>query len=505
MTDQNGPSRGRAPSALALMHAVDVRAVDAGAAAAGVSVRALMENAGAGVADAIAQRFSVQPVTVLCGPGANGGDGWVTARRLWRAGWSVRVLASDPQKLSGAAREAADDWAATGGRHEPLPAALPESGLVVDALFGVGLSRPLEGVYAALVGAMAHAPERVIAVDLPSGLDADSGRPVGEVCGRAGLSVTFVRKKPAHVLFPGRSFCGDVVVIDIDAPAEVIEACALNAWENGPCLWSARYPWPAEDAHKHSRGALRVVSGNAGRTGAARLAARAGLRVGAGLVTVLSPRDAMAENAAQLTAVMLQQLSTTETDLSAASALIVGPALGLGEEHAALLAGYLRFDGRPRCVLDADALTHLARWREALRADDVLTPHLGEFRRLFPGLYEGARSKIEAVRCAAADIGAIVLLKGPDTVVAAPDGRAVVNTTGTPFLATAGAGDVLSGLIGGLMVQGMASFEAAAAGAWLHGRAAERLGPGLVAEDIEAQLPRVLNEIAPARLKRAVD
>jgi ADP-dependent NAD(P)H-hydrate dehydratase / NAD(P)H-hydrate epimerase len=485
-----------------IISVAQMRAIDAASAAAGVATRTLMENAGRAVADAIASRFSPRGTLVLCGPGNNGGDGYVAARALQELGWPVKVGALAPRDaLRGDAADAAAAWK---GETVALDGGAAHAELYVDALFGAGLSRPLEGVAAQLAGALSGDPERVVAVDTPSGLDGDSGKPLGDFCFRAGLTVTFERKKPAHVLMPGRDICGVVDVRGIGAPDAVIAAQNVTLSENDPSLW--RLPWPRPEAHKHARGHVVVASGPATRSGAARLAARGALRVGAGLATVLAPPDALAEHAAQLTAIMLAPLRGAE-DLAKAArdarCLVIGPAFGTEADKRALLDAGLSADRRCAFVLDADALTLMGEsvGQRGLKASDVLTPHVGEFGRLFPGLLQQSRSRIEAAREAARRAGCAVLLKGPDTVIAAPDGRAIVNTSGSPFLATAGSGDVLAGLIGGLIAQGMASFDAAAAGAWLHGRAGEALGPGLVAEDISEILPGLLNLLAPRRLR----
>ncbi|MCX7357090.1 MAG: NAD(P)H-hydrate dehydratase [Alphaproteobacteria bacterium] len=477
----------------------EMRAIDEGSAAAGVSTRVLMENAGRAVAEAIVQRFAQQPTAVLCGPGNNGGDGWVAARALRDMGWPVWVETLVPRDaLKGDALDAANAWR---GETFDLGKNGHRAELYIDALFGAGLSRPLDGEVARLATVLPA--ERVVAVDVPSGINGDDGNPLGSVCFEAALTVTFVRKKPAHVLMPGRAWCGEVVVADIRAPESVVAAQKVTLFENDPALWRA--PWPDADTHKHERGHVMVASGAHTRTGAARLSARSALRAGAGLVTVISPSDALAENAAQLTAIMLRE-ANGEIDFAEAArtaqAMVIGPAFGTSDAHYKLLLAVL--DAKPRCplVLDADAITLLAPLTHGLDARDVMTPHVGEFRRAFPGIWGSAANPIDAARAAAAYARCVVLLKGPSTVIASPDGRAIVNTTGTPFLATAGSGDVLAGLIAGLIAQGTASFEAAATAAWVHGRAGEVFGPGLTADDLPDILPLIFNMLAPAHLKR---
>lgn len=468
-----------------------MHAIDEASARAGISTRALMDNAGRSVAEAVAQRFSARPTAVLCGPGNNGGDGWVAARALKEKGWPVWVETLAPREaLVGDAADAANAW---DGEVRRIGGAI-EGELFIDALFGAGLTRALEGEAARLAQTLPRA--RVLAVDVPSGICGDTGKPLGGLSFHAVLTVTFVRKKPAHVLMPGRALCGEVLVADIGAPESVVAAQAISLWENTPSLWLPRWRWPDAEAHKHARGHAFIASGPAPRTGAARLAARAALRIGAGLVTVLAPRDALAEHAAQLNAIMLGE--ATEMALANAArdggSLVIGPAFGTEPDHQDALMSVLT--AAPRCplVLDADALTLLAPLKRMLDARDVLTPHVGEFKRLFPALLESSPSRIEAVRAAAVRAGCVVLLKGADTVIAAPDGRAAINTTGSPFLATAGSGDVLAGFIGGLLAHGMQSFETAAAAVWLHGKAGEA-GPGLIAEDLPELLPPLLRAL----------
>ena len=486
------------PHRLELISTAEMYAIDAASVAAGVPVSALMGAAGESVAAAIAERFEIAPVLVVCGPGNNGGDGWVAASALKRRGWQVRVLSLAPaEKLSADAAAARAHW------DGPVESVWTPGGaiLFVDAMFGAGLSRPLDGIAAEIARFMAEHRRQVIAVDAPSGLSGDTGKPIGEACAAAALTVTFVRKKPAHLLYPGRDLCGEVALADIGAPERAITEIGVKLWENQPDLWRAHFPWPAANAHKHRRGHVLAASGGQGRSGAARLGARAALRAGAGLVTVLAPGAAMAECAAQLTAIMLRQADAA-ADLVAASGegiLLIGPGFGLDPERVETLLATLRARAGAG-VLDADALTALAGaradWPNLIRAEDVLTPHQGEFERLFPGLLANSASRVEAVRRAALEADCVVLLKGPDTAIAAPDGRAAINPTGSPFLATAGAGDVLAGAIAGLAAQGMPAFEAACAGAWLHGRAGEALGPGLIAEDLSEAFPSILKRLA---------
>jgi hydroxyethylthiazole kinase-like uncharacterized protein yjeF len=472
-----------------ILTTAETSAADAAAIAAGTPATTLMERAGAAVAEAILARFAPQRTVVLCGPGANGGDGYVVARLLAGRGWPVEVQTlGEPTRPDAAA--ARDQWS---GPVAPLAADAGEA-LFVDALFGAGLNRPLDGVALAVAQRLATQPERVVAVDVPSGLQGDTGRSAGPSV-RAGLTVTFHARKPAHVLEPGRSCCGEVVVADIGlGPSE------SRLYENGPDLWGARFPWPAADAHKHARGRLIVVSGDAWSTGAARLAARGGLRIGAGLVTLFSPRDALAVNAAHLEAVMLRGFDTDlelEAGAEQVDAAVVGPAGGVSETTLLNVLALARTGAA--LVIDADAITVFRDDPEELFSvldrDDVLTPHPGEFERLFPGLLAKSQNRVAAARKAAERAGAVVLLKGPDTVVAAPDGRAAVNLNGSRWLATAGAGDVLAGFIGGLIAQGMESFEAACAAAWIHAEAAGNYGPGLIAEDLPGLAPGVLAEL----------
>jgi hydroxyethylthiazole kinase-like uncharacterized protein yjeF len=465
---------------------------DRAAVAAGSPGHLLMERAGLAVADAVRARYSVRPVVVWVGPGNNGGDGYVAARLLRKRGWPVRVEVLEPPRTADA-RYAAGRWK---GETAPLTGAMSRTGAIyIDALFGAGLQRPLEGPAQVLARAASATGAPVVAIDVPSGLSGDTGAPLGEDVFTAALTVTFHRRKIAHVLQPGRSLCGEVVVADIGlrpAPGDLVE--------NVPGVWAEQFPWPTTTMHKHRRGRLVVIGGGLSRTGAARLAARAGLRIGAGLTTIMSPPDALPTYAAALEAVMVQPFEN-DNALTAAvqnsDAAIIGPAAGVGEGTVRNLLALVQTGAA--LVVDADALTSFradpASLFSALDRDDVLTPHEGEFERLFPGLLAAGPTRITAAQEAARRAGAIVLLKGPDTVIAAPDGRTAVNLNGAPWLATAGSGDVLCGFVGGLIAQGMPSFEAACAAVWIHCECATLHGPGLIAEDLPGLAPQVLSRL----------
>ena len=475
----------------------EMTAADRAAVAGGTSVTTLMERAGKGVADAIVARFSIRPVVVLCGPGNNGGDGYVAARYLAEAGWTVTVAGTPRETLTGAAADAAKSCS---GEVSTLSVgALDGAALVVDALFGAGLERPLDPALQALLRAAEASKIPIVAVDLPSGLNGDTGAPL-DYAPQAALTVTFHRKKPAHVIEPGHGLCGEVAVVDIGLAAPI----EPKLFENTPPLWIEQIPWPKTSGHKSQRGWLMVVSGGASSTGAARLSSRGGLRVGAGLVTLLSPPAAVLVNAAHLEAVMLKSIRDADElseIASKAQAVVIGPAAGVGEATRANLLALAKLDAA--LVVDADVFTTFkddtATLFAALMPRDVLTPHPGEFERVFPGLLKASPERISAAREASRRAGAVVLLKGSDTVIAAPDGRAAVNTNSTPWLGTAGSGDVLAGLIGGLLAQGMESFEAACAGAWLHGAAGSAFGPGLISEDLPGLIPQVLSALYTSR------
>jgi hydroxyethylthiazole kinase-like uncharacterized protein yjeF len=474
-----------------ILTVAEMTAADRAAVAGGTPGQVLMERAGTAVADAVAQRFTPGRTLVLAGPGNNGGDAYVAARVLKAKGWDVRVEALAPPRTDDAIAAAAR-W---DGPTAPLAGDFGDAELVIVGLFGAGLDRPLTGEALRLARASERIKGRMVAIDLPSGLSGDTARPVGDAAFHAALTVTFHRRKLGHVLQPGRDFCGEVVVADIGLGAAVV-----SLFENTPELWLAKFPWPATTAYKHSRGRLIVVSGEAWRTGAARLAARGALRIGAGLVTVLSPPDALEINAAHLEAVMLAPFETEqelEEAAGAAEAAVIGPAAGINDSTLANVLALARTGAA--LIIDADALTVFRDDPEelftALDRDDVLTPHPGEFERVFPRLLKSAPNKVEAAREAARRAGAVVLVKGADTVIAAPDGRAAVSLNGSPWLATAGSGDVLAGFIGGLVAQGMDSFEAACAGVWIHAECGAAFGPGLISEDLPDLTPAVLRAL----------
>ncbi len=468
---------------------------------AGTAGLTLMEAAGLAVAEAVHDLLPLGGrVLVMTGPGNNGGDGFVAARLLAESGYEVTVgLLAARDRLKGDAAFAAAAW--TGPSKGLSSGLVNDADIVVDALFGAGLDRPVEGIAAQTIAAVNRSGLPVVAVDLPSGIDGLSGRVLGAAV-KATCSVTFFRLKPGHLLTPGREHGGRRLIVDIGIDAGVLSIIQPKTAWNRPGLWSL--PAPAVDGHKYDRGHAIVVSGPATRTGAARLAARAALRAGAGLVSLASPVEALAVNAAHLTAVMLLPMNGPEglTAILADkrhNAVALGPALGVGEESVVLVEAALASPAA--AVIDADGLTAFAQAPEKLfdaikrrREPVVITPHEGEFARLFPDLAKNG-SKLERARRAAATSGAVVVLKGPDTVVAHPDGPACIADNAPPVLATAGSGDVLTGIVTGLLAQGMPAYDAAAAAVWMHGAAAVTIGRGLIAEDLPEALPAVFAEI----------
>jgi hydroxyethylthiazole kinase-like uncharacterized protein yjeF len=475
------------------------------AIAGGTPGFALMLSAGQAVAQAARDLAEEGPILVVAGRGNNGGDGFVAAAELLARGREVSViLLCERDTLTGDAALAARGWK---GALLPFnPHAIGKPALIIDALFGAGLNRGVKGDPLTMIEAINASGIPVLSVDLPSGINGTTGAVMGAAV-QATETVTFFRRKPGHLLLPGRPHCGRVRLVDIGIDAEVLSEIRPHTFENIPQLWREAFPVPRIDGHKYARGHAVVVSGDMAATGAARLAGRGALRAGAGLVTLASPRDALMVNAAALTAVMVRGIDTIAefTELMADRRLngcVIGPGAGLGQRTrefvlAALKAGC-------SLVLDADALTSFGdapdRLFEAIKASSsqvVLTPHEGEFPRLFSDMSNknSLRSKLERVRIAASRSGAVVLLKGPDTVVASPDGRAAIAANAPPWLATAGSGDVLAGIIGGLLVQNVPAFEAASIGVWMHGEAGSEAGPGLIAEDLPEVLPAVFRRL----------
>ena len=505
----------------ALLTVAQMGRSDAQTVARGTSGMVLMEAAGGAVARAIMQRWALRSVLVLCGPGNNGGDGWVAARHLQDAGWPV-TLASlvPPQDLHGDALQASQAWAGPVQVVSDLTVLremVASSALVIDALFGAGLSRAPDGMVAQVLTMVREAGVPVVAVDVPSGVWGDTGQADGALA--CALTVTFFRLKPAHLLMPARALCGEVMLADIGTHKDVLADGALNTWENVPALWLGAWPSHGMQGHKYDRGHA-VVWGGARMTGAARLAARACARVGAGLTTVCVPESAWGVYATALDSIMVHSVASTNDDggegLASGlatllqdvrhRAVLVGPgaASGLGLDGVRHLSEAALRSGR-QVVLDADAISAwqgdlptLQREIAALGARGVvLTPHDGEFARLFGSSIDAA-DRLMRARQAARASGAVVLLKGADTVVAAPDGRACINRHASPHLATAGSGDVLSGLIVGLLAQGMPAWEAASAAVWMHGDAALHFGPGLIADDLPEAIAGVRRRLAQA-------
>ena len=513
-----------------LLTTEEMAEADRRAVSLGIPSLTLMENAGRAVADEAAKMVAPGArIAVLCGPGNNGGDGFVAARVLKERGYDVRVACLVPvDQLKGNAAVMAKLWTSAVTSFRDVD--FKNIDLVIDAVFGAGLSRPIEpgsdvGTIIQRLEAMAGLP--VLAVDVPSGFNGTTGAGSSATV-RARRTITFFRKKPGHLLLPGRDACGELVVADIGIPGDVIQR--HSTFENSIDLWSSTFPLLRTTAHKYTRGHVVVVSGPALSSGAARLGARGALRIGAGLVTLVGNSAASTINAAHTNAIMVRRVEG-EDELSAflederRNAVLIGPGASVGHETASDVLTVLASNAA--VVLDADALTSFAAEDSAAKAESgsmgflkaarsgarepytlfdaikartapvVLTPHDGEFKRVFGDL---PGSKLDRARAAAKTSGAILVLKGADTVIAHPDGRAAINTNAPPTLATAGSGDVLAGFVTGLLAQKMPMFEAACAAVWLHGECANLFGPGLIAEDLPEILPDVLAELSEQKL-----
>ena len=492
----SGKGKIMTPLRLALLSNEEMTRADEKAAKAGIDSLHLMEQAGRAVADAIIRLYPAQPKTlILCGPGNNGGDGYVVARLLAEAGWEVTTASAvPPEKLKGDAATNRKLWQ---GEDKTLNDWRAEDyGLITDALFGAGLTRAIEGDFKQALQKAGESQRPLIAVDMPSGVSGSTGQVLG-YAPQVTHTITFCRKKPGHLLYPGRALCGEVRLAPIDIPDKVIEEINPHVFENDPALW--QLPKPGAQSHKYKRGYGLIACGPLHQTGAARLAANACLRAGAGIVKIAAPKSAVIVLANHETEVMI--LPCEDDQAFAAllkeprlSAICIGPGLGLNDRaenwlKAALACG-------KNMVLDADALTLLARENLTPPQDTILTPHEGEFERLFPGLLEKSQTRLEAAQTAAQKLKSIIVLKGADTIIAAPDGqgraKARINTSGTPWLASAGSGDVLAGIITSLLAQGMNGFDAASAGVFLHGKAAEAAGPYLIASDLIENLPQTM-------------
>ena len=494
---------------LVLLNCAEMAMADASAISSGIAGIDLMEAAGRVVAETVLERHLPRPVVVLCGPGNNGGDGLVAARHLHAAGWPVQVaLLGDRAAYRGDAAWASQTWK---GPVQPLNGGLLDSNpLIIDALFGAGLGRPIEGIAAQLIDRMNSGALHVVAVDVPSGLHGDSG----EVMGRAPMAectVTFFRAKPGHYSVEGLRRCGVLKIADIGIPKSVLEAIAPRHWRNAPPLWKDSLLLNERGTHKYARGHLTILGG-AVATGAARLAAVAARRAGAGLVSIAAQRIVMAVYQATEPGNLIAEVEEG-SDFARLladerrNAILVGPGSGVNERTRVSVMAALA-TGRS-VVLDADAMTVFSKAPsklfEAIHGPALLTPHEGEFRRLFPDL-AALPGKVERARQAACRSGATVLLKGPDTVIAAPDGRAVTNIHAPASLATAGSGDVLAGIAGGLMAQGLAPLAAGAAAAWLHGDCAFRFErPGMIAEDLIDRIPDALAAVMPGDSRECRD
>lgn len=487
-----------------LLDTASSRELDKRAIAGGIAGTALMEAAGKSVADMLTDYIGTPleaggTIIVLCGPGNNGGDGFVAARYLEEWGYPVSLRCSHlPSELKGDAKKAAGKWR---GEVEPLSTTgFKNASAIVDCLFGTGLARPIEGEMANVVEAMNASETFVLSADLPSGLCANTGRPLG-ACVEAGATVTFNFKKPGHTIVPGRYFCGgngNIHVADIGIPADTLNGEMPTDYENVPSLWGQSFPFSGPQTHKYGRGHMLVLGGKEPTLGASRLASLAGLRVGAGLVTLAAPTETYAVQASALMDVMVRRFDSAFGFMGIVNdprirSVLVGPGAGRGEKTVDLVK---QVGAKNKSlVLDADALASLVGRvdliKELKSPEVVLTPHEGEFAKLFPNI-SFTEDRLEAVKNAAKETNAVVVLKGVSTIVAAPDGRASVATNAPSWLSVGGTGDVLSGMICGLMTQGMPAFEAASAGVWVHGEAGMSAGRGLLASDLLQVIPKVL-------------
>jgi hydroxyethylthiazole kinase-like uncharacterized protein yjeF len=469
----------------------------------GTPALTLMENAGRGVTEEVVRRFARgSKVSVLCGPGNNGGDGFVCARSLRERGYQVRLaLLCKLEELGPDAREMARRW---DEQIEPMvPRAIEGAEVIVDAILGSGLKGPVNGVVGQIIDQVNERELPVVAVDVPTGIDATFGSIQGAAF-KAVSTVTFFRRKTGHMLLPAKRYCGDVRTVDIGIPNSVLADIVPQTFVNEPDFWLRYFPRLKPDGHKYDRGHAVVVSGPMESTGAARLSARGALRIGAGLVSVATSKAAFYINAAQLTSIMVAAyeggagLAELLTD-TRRNAVLIGPGAGATAETRENVAAVL--SSGATVVIDAEGLTAFAADPQELfaliqqrHAPTILTPHKGEFDAIFPEL-GNAESKLDQAKRAAEISGAVMVFKGPDTVVSAPDGLSAITEGSPPWLATAGTGDVLAGFIVGLCAQGMSPLDAAVAGVWIHSDIARVVGPGMIAEDMAPMLPALLQRL----------
>lgn len=487
-----------------VLTADDARSLDERAMDLGISGYELMQNAGKAVAEMLAYYIGTpleapQPIIILCGPGNNGGDGFVAAQFLKEWGYLVSLRCSvGIDTLTGDAGTAAEEWDGSVDAFDTKN--FGDSAAIVDCLFGVGLNKPIEGDVAEIITEVNAADTFVLSVDIASGLDANTGQPNGD-CIKADATITFNFKKPAHLIAPGRFLSGgsdNIHVAAIGVPIAAIVDLETNISENLPSLWGRAFPFSGPQTHKYDRGHMLVLGGREPTLGASRLASIAGLRTGAGLVTLAAPTETYAVQASALMDVMVRRFDSSFGFMGIVNdprirAVLIGPGSGLGEKTVELIQHVGAKD--KKLVLDADALTSLVGRTDLiskLKAGEVvLTPHEGEFAKLFPTI-EVNEDRIQAAREAAKATRATIVLKGVSTIVAAPDGRVSIATNAPAWLSIGGTGDVLSGIICGLMTQGMPAFEAASAGVWIHGEAGMRAGRGLIASDLLDVIPKVL-------------
>ncbi len=520
----------------------EMQKIDKDAIKSGISGYNLMENAGRSVAKEIVSKFRKTKVLVLCGPGNNGGDGFVVARILSEIGWEVSVASVNISKLKGDAEKArlsykhnissiiskdidvilnkrriqkdknksvnssCRDTIKTNdlliGKQIPQHSKIAPNLLVIDAIFGTGLNKIIKGDLAEVIEKINKSNALVVAVDIPSGINGENGEVMG-VAIKADITLTFTRKKLGLVLMPGKMNAGEVITTDIGIPEEIINKQKFSIYENSPNLWISSFPFPEPQDNKYTRGHVVVASGGVDCTGAACLASISALRCGAGLVTVLSPKEALSIYASKLNSVMAKPFRNIKEFVQFISdkhknVIVLGPGNGANEETAEKVKKALSL--KKTCVIDADAISAFAgRGRslfKMIKSPVVLTPHEGEFARIF----DIKGDKIKRAKDAAKKSNADIVLKCTDTIIEAHDNRIVINTCATPNLATAGTGDVLSGIIAGLLAQRMDPFEAACAGVYLHSQAAKEFGIGLIAEDMPQILPAVLNGLKISNL-----